>query len=449
MGLYEKSKDPVTWERPEFARLPKNLVALYITERGCPTYFQTPREEGMAWGKRVLLGVIGTEPEDTDGWCERVFALNVARRVGAKGALQEAVAIYKIHRFLKKDGLVAYDLHSMRVAVGVIGVEDGSQVLFKRALVDLPLNELAELTLAIPPHGYWDQIYHCQNATLIRQNRDVIIDNLRRVGLVPEDSARSAKREQVACPARAVERRRATARCVRAAARSASPPRCSRSPRCLPAGFPAVAPGQPACPARWCRNLHSRDEVRPGRLVAPSRICAGGMPASNINRISSRYVAPGQHAGDPLPSLPTNIGTPGIEQFLHRGQPARRGVSARLSSVPSARAPASASPPPRVNTAARARPASPRVPSPSVDTSAARPRSSRSNTTSVGDIGTFAATTAAICSSLMPLTCTACTSASTPQVTASTACSAESMCATTFNPRACAASTTARSSASS
>jgi hypothetical protein len=199
LGMYEKSKESITFERPDFAKLPKNLVAFYLTERGCPTFFQTPREEGFAWSKRVLLGVINIEPEDSDGWCERVFAINLARRIGAKGRLEESVAIYKIHRFLKKDGLIAYDLHSVRAMSGVIGVEAAARELFKKPLTDLSLSELAEFTLAMPPHGYWTQLRACQNPILIKQNRDSILENLRRVALVPDDLARSAQKQPVFC----------------------------------------------------------------------------------------------------------------------------------------------------------------------------------------------------------------------------------------------------------
>ncbi len=198
LGQYEKSKERIEFERPDFAKLPKNLVAFYITERGCPSYFQTPREESAAFGKRVLLSLIGVFP-DGDGWCENVFASSLARRIGTKGTLENAVATFKIHRFLKKDQLVAYDLHTVHLETGVIGVEDSAKTLFKKTLPELTLSELAELTLAMPPFGYWDQMRSCQNPILIKQNRDVVIDDLRRVSLVPEDLARSAMRQPVAC----------------------------------------------------------------------------------------------------------------------------------------------------------------------------------------------------------------------------------------------------------
>lgn len=199
LGQYEKSKESITFERPDFAKLPKNLVAFYITQRGCPTFFQTPREEGLTWNKRVLLGVVNVQAEDSDGWCERMLAINLARRIGAKGKLEESVAVHKIHRFLKKDGLIAYDLHSLRVEPGVIGVEAAAHVLFKKPLLELSLSELAEFTLALPPHGYWIQMRDCQNPILIKQNRDVIIDDLRRVALVPDDLAKAAQRQPVYC----------------------------------------------------------------------------------------------------------------------------------------------------------------------------------------------------------------------------------------------------------
>ena len=199
LGQYEKSKENIDFARPDFATLPKNLVAFYITERGCPSYFQTPREEGFGWSRRVLLGVINIYPEDSDGWCEAVFADQIARRIGAKEKIERAVAMYKIHRFLKKDALVAYDLHTVHLDEGTIGVEDGARLLFHKALKDLTLSELAEYTLALPPHGYWEQMKQCQNPILIKQNRDVIIDDLRRVSLVPEDLARAAMRQPVAC----------------------------------------------------------------------------------------------------------------------------------------------------------------------------------------------------------------------------------------------------------
>jgi membrane carboxypeptidase/penicillin-binding protein len=198
LGMFDKQKDPIDFKRPDYVRLPKYLVAAYITERGCPTYFQSPREDGFPWAKRQVLGLFRIEPGG-DGWCEQLFAANLAMRVGAKGSLEITVGSHKIHRFLKKDTLIAYDLHSVRLAPGIIGVEDGSKALFKKPLSELTLAEIAEYALALPPHGYWDQMTKCQNPTLIRQARDSVIRDLQMVSLIPESEARTATAQPVAC----------------------------------------------------------------------------------------------------------------------------------------------------------------------------------------------------------------------------------------------------------
>ena len=191
-------REKVTWTKPDFSRLPKNLVALYITEWGCPTYFQSPREDGYPWTKRQFLGLINIEPPG-DGWCEQLFGGNLSYRIGAKGSLEMAVATHKIHRFLKKDTLIAYDLHSIRLAPGIIGVEDGARALFKKPLADMNLAEIAEYALALPPNGYWDQMRNCQNPTLIRQARDQVILRLQMVSLIPESEGIAARNQPVAC----------------------------------------------------------------------------------------------------------------------------------------------------------------------------------------------------------------------------------------------------------
>lgn len=198
LGQYQRSQDPIEFARPDVLTLPKDLVALYINERGCPTFFQSPREDGLPWAKRMFYSLANVELEG-DGWCEALFAWNLGLRVGAKGSLAETVATHKIHRVLKKDSLVAYDLASYHFAPGIIGVEDASKLLFKKPLSELSLAQLGEFGLALPPHGYFDQILDCQNPTLIRQNRDVLIDRLAMAGLIPMDKATNARGQPVTC----------------------------------------------------------------------------------------------------------------------------------------------------------------------------------------------------------------------------------------------------------
>lgn len=198
MNKYDKNKDPVEFARPDIANYPKEMVAFYITERGCPTYFQSPREEGWPWAKRMMGSFFGME-FDGDGWCEKLFADNIARRLGAKGSLEMVVAAHKIHRFLKKDGLVAYDLATTPAEEGVVGPESIAKVLFQKKLSELSLAELAELQLAVPPHGYYVQVKLCMNPNLLRANRDVLLERLGLAGMTAMDKAEIAKQSPVAC----------------------------------------------------------------------------------------------------------------------------------------------------------------------------------------------------------------------------------------------------------
>ncbi len=192
-------KRPITYSRPDFSRLPKDLVALYIAQLGCPTYFQTRREDGAKWAWRLFSVVtFGTEPPG-DGACERIIATRLAVALGIAGSLEQAVAANRLHSFLQKDQLIAYDLSTLYFDRGVVGVEDAAFKVFGRELDTLKLPELAELALTLPPHEmYWDALV-CRNASLIRQNRDVLLSDLATYKLVTEERARNAMAQPVIC----------------------------------------------------------------------------------------------------------------------------------------------------------------------------------------------------------------------------------------------------------
>jgi hypothetical protein len=193
-------RENVKWPKPDFSKLPKNLVALYITEWGCPTYFQTPREDGLAWKKRVLNSARGLSTEG-DGACELVFARRLAARLGAATPSQLAVMSDRLHAFLKKDQLVAYDLHSMQFDQGLIGVEAASKYLMQRELLDLSVAELAEFQLGIPPYDLWNEIALCSNAAQIRLARDKLLQNLINTALIPEEVGKAAMVQPLRCMA--------------------------------------------------------------------------------------------------------------------------------------------------------------------------------------------------------------------------------------------------------
>lgn len=197
-GLLDAEK-PVTWTRPDFAKLPKDLVALYITGFGCPTFFQTPRESGTAWGWRVFDAAALNGAPAGDGRCEWIFSNRIATAVHLQGGLKQSIAASKIHGIFQKDQLVAYDLATMNFDKGIIGVQDAAEALFHKPLAQFSLAELAEFSMVLPPYNAWWQIKECHNSAKLRQFRNGLLDRLASVAMIPEDRAKSAEAEPMAC----------------------------------------------------------------------------------------------------------------------------------------------------------------------------------------------------------------------------------------------------------
>jgi hypothetical protein len=201
-GMYVKPDRSITFNRPDFTRLPKDLVAIYITQMGCPKFFQTPREDGFAWGWRLFLGaVVGGVPPG-DGGCERLLAFRIAWKLGVRDETELAVAANKLHAFLQKDQLIAYDLAIIQFERGVVGVDDAAFKLFGREMDKLSLSELAELQLALPPYGYYDDLKTCQNAAIMKQNRDLILKYTGGEELLSRDKVNNAIAQPVFCTQR-------------------------------------------------------------------------------------------------------------------------------------------------------------------------------------------------------------------------------------------------------
>ncbi len=201
-GMYVKPDRPIAFNRPDFTRLPKDLVAIYITQMGCPRFFQTPREDGTAWAWRLFLGVAtGGQPRG-DGGCERLLSFRLAWKLGVRDNTELAVAANKLHAFLQKDQLIAYDLAIITFERGVVGVEDAAYKLFGKELDKLSLSELAELQLALPPYGYYNDLKTCQNAAIMKQNRDLILKYTAGAELLSPDKVNNAIAQPVFCTQR-------------------------------------------------------------------------------------------------------------------------------------------------------------------------------------------------------------------------------------------------------
>ncbi|MFL5345290.1 MAG: transglycosylase domain-containing protein [Hyalangium sp.] len=201
-GMYVKPDRPITFNRPDFSRLPKDLVAIYIAQMGCPRFFQTPREDGTAWAWRLFLGVATGGQPPGDGGCERLLAFRLAWKLGVRDATELTVAANKLHGFLQKDQLIAYDLAIITFERGVVGVEDAAYKLFGKELDKLSLSELAELQLALPPYGYYNDLKTCQNAAIMKQNRDLILKYTAGMELLSQDKVNNAMGQPVFCTQR-------------------------------------------------------------------------------------------------------------------------------------------------------------------------------------------------------------------------------------------------------
>lgn len=185
--------------RPDFPTLPKDVVAFYITHLGCPTFFQTPREEGLAWSSRVVVGALFSRNLEGDGKCELLLARRLAERIGAKTALQRHVAAHKLHGFLQKDQLVAYDLEAQTFDRGVIGIRAAALALFEAPIDRLSLGEMAELTLALPTNGVYGELQRCQNPSRLREWRNALLTQLEHTGLIAPERAADARDEPISC----------------------------------------------------------------------------------------------------------------------------------------------------------------------------------------------------------------------------------------------------------
>jgi len=185
-------------EEPDFTGLPKDLLAIYVSQMGCPEYFGSAPDEGFPWLWRMWSGLWGIEPPG-DGRCERLLALRIAASLGLGGSSRQAVAANKIHRILQKHELIAYDLAVVSFEPGVVGVEAAAKGLFGKDLKSLQLAEVAELMLALPPHDAYDELKQCRNASLIRRNRDYVLSMLVSHSLVSSERANAAQAHPVAC----------------------------------------------------------------------------------------------------------------------------------------------------------------------------------------------------------------------------------------------------------
>ena len=192
----EPGKDAVPFA--SFADVPREALAAYVSQTGCPEYFHSAREDGVAWLSRMLVGIWSIELAG-DGRCERHFAARIAGALGLVKGPSHWVAVNKIHRLLQKDELIAYDLSTTAFEPSVVGLEAAAKALFRKGLKELQLAENAELMLALPPFALYEELKKCRNPSVIRQNRDYLLSMLVTEALVSVETVQVAQSRPVAC----------------------------------------------------------------------------------------------------------------------------------------------------------------------------------------------------------------------------------------------------------
>jgi hypothetical protein len=199
MALGAPDKAKIAYERPELAQIPKDFVAFFISQIGCPSYFATPQEVGQPWTWRMFGGeVFGSDPPG-DGRCERYLALSIAEDINVPPGMPRAIAASRIHSFLKKDQLVAYYMSGLIFDRGVVGVQAATQALYGKNPEQLGLADLAELSLVLPFNGYWDDIAACRSPAQLQIARDQVLIALSKQQLVARERAETATHQPMAC----------------------------------------------------------------------------------------------------------------------------------------------------------------------------------------------------------------------------------------------------------
>jgi hypothetical protein len=195
-----RDKEAVAFRSPELMHYPKDMVGLYISNHGCPGYFQSPHEKPWPWFWRLVrYQVMKTEGEPGNESCEFQFARHLVWSIRIRGGLRETIAIHRIRNLLPKGKLVAYDLAVTEFDAGVIGLDSAAEALYQRKLETLRLDELAELSLALPPGNAYLQLKLCANASALRQARDAALVEMSNASLIPVDRAKQAQAQPLAC----------------------------------------------------------------------------------------------------------------------------------------------------------------------------------------------------------------------------------------------------------
>lgn len=173
--------EPSPWAEPGLARLPRELVAFFLTELECPDFLTRTTPLKTALPTRLYWLVVPPKPGDAR--CADQLAQSIVDALALQTPLQRWWARGQVASALEREALVATALETEEFAEGVIGPEAAAQHFFGERLWDVPVSALAELALALPPYRLSSELERCANAPLLLRARNSV---LARAGLPPE-----------------------------------------------------------------------------------------------------------------------------------------------------------------------------------------------------------------------------------------------------------------------
>jgi hypothetical protein len=149
LPLPERERGFVKWPEPDLGRFPRDFVALYLSQFNCPTFLRAPPEPRMAWLGRVLQGTWGSGMEGGQGGrCAYLFASRLVDHLDITGRLERAIAIHRVRTLLSHEELVSWDMSSVQLDEGLLGLDQGVEAVYGRPLSGMGLAELAEAVQA-------------------------------------------------------------------------------------------------------------------------------------------------------------------------------------------------------------------------------------------------------------------------------------------------------------
>lgn len=199
--MHRLERPGIHWQPTALSQLPPRLVASFLVAHDCPRFLQTPKVAGFNWARRIAAELRGAGPPGP-GRCDYALSRALAHRLSpGDSPFATTVFAHQLHHALTKEQLVAFLLSAVWFEPGLIGLDEAARVLLQRPLEELTLAEQAELALVVPPYSRWYDVKACANQPVLRQSRDLLLENLVAAQVIGPAEAKEAQELPMRCTA--------------------------------------------------------------------------------------------------------------------------------------------------------------------------------------------------------------------------------------------------------